>query len=194
MTSTKRRELIVSTWRQLGKPAVGQRVLLRIQQTIGEEFGEAVGESPVAIARVLADEGAELHHPEVIECDARWREPRIEARTKKFRNLEKLISNAPLDLKRTEALISKFEELRQRFERNDDQEALAVLLTSARHARRVAESIAVDRSADKTRRVEQSEIAEWLKVWIQTPSLCANWIDLRKRSDEFKSKFSEYQF
>ena len=31
-------------------------------------------------------------------------------------------------------------------------------------------------------RAEQAEIAEWLKVWIQTPILFADWLELRRRS------------
>jgi hypothetical protein len=57
------------------------------------------------------------------------------------------------------------------------------------NARRAAELIASDSHSDRVHRVEQTEIIEWFKIWIQTPNLFANWIELRKRSAEFRRKF-----
>jgi hypothetical protein len=190
MPNKNRRELIILTWRRLGKPRVGEQELRSIQRALGELFGPGAEESPSAIARVLADEGAELHHPEIIECDARWREAQINRRTKKFRSLEHLLQKEPLSLGQAETLIEKFEELRQRFEAEGDRDASALLNSLAVNARRAAELIASDFHSDRLRRAEQAEIVEWFKVWIQTPHLFANWIELRKRSAEFKRKFS----
>src|SRR6266508_2157384 len=76
------------------------------------QFGPGSEESPAAIARVLADEGAELRHPEVIELDARWREAKIESHTARFKGLEDLLTGKPLRLKKAEALIKRLEKLR----------------------------------------------------------------------------------
>jgi hypothetical protein len=189
MPNKTRRELIILTWRGLGEPRVGAKELGSIHRALGEVFGPGAEQSPSAIARVLADEGAELHHPEVIECDARWREAQINRRTKRFRNLEKLLQKEWLSLGQAETLIEKFEELRQRFETESDRDALALLNSLAVSARAVAELIASDLHTDRQRRAEQTEIVEWLKIWIQTPNLFASWIELRKRSAEFKRKF-----
>src|SRR6185437_15565652 len=40
-------------------------------------FGGGATESPATIARVVADEGAVLRHPEVFECDRKWREENL---------------------------------------------------------------------------------------------------------------------
>src|ERR1700737_2132314 len=85
-TGISRRDLIVSEWRRLGAASIGTDELLRIQQAIGEAFGENCVESPATIARELAQEGAELRHPEIIECDARWRESQCEREEKKFKS------------------------------------------------------------------------------------------------------------
>jgi hypothetical protein len=57
------------------------------------------------------------------------------------------------------------------------------------NARQVAELLVKDRTLNQTQRAEQAEIAEWLKVWIQTPSLFADWLELRRRSPDFQKKF-----
>src|ERR1043166_6206447 len=73
-----RRELIIEVWEALDCESVGARELEQIQQALGEKFGAGAQESPAAIARTVADEGAMLRHPEVFDCDVKWRKQRIE--------------------------------------------------------------------------------------------------------------------
>ena len=192
MNANIRREFIHSAWQGLGRPVVGKNELRRMQKLLTAQFGSA-HESPAALARILADAGAELRHPEVIETDARWRAARIESASKKFRDLESLTAGGRPSLQQVEALIRKLEELRLAFERDADREALAVLTSVAADIRRVAEVFASDGTKKEPERLEQVEIAEWLKVWLQTPKLFTNWIELRKRSDEYRQSFGDHQ-
>jgi hypothetical protein len=177
------RELIIQAWDRLGRGAIGESELSEIQQSVGDD------ESPAAIARVLADEGAELLHPEVIEFDARWREAKIEKDSRKSKALEDLLTGKPLRLSKAEALIKKLEGLRKRADKSGDQVAAKELVSMAVSSRQMAELLAKDRKLTAAERAEQSEIAEWLKVWIQTPGLFADWLELRRRSAEFQKKF-----
>ena len=56
----------------MGKEVVGASELERIENAFLEHFGSTI--SPASIARVLADHGARLGHPEILQADARWRE------------------------------------------------------------------------------------------------------------------------
>ena len=170
---------------------VGESELREIQRLLRSQFGPGADESPAAIARVLADEGAELRHPEVIEFDARWREARMEMESRQLKGLDELLTAGPLQLKKAEALIKKLEKLRQRAEASGDQTALNQVRRIAVSARQHAELLAKDRKLDRHERAEQAEIVEWLKVWIQTPVLFADWLELRRRSPEFQKKFSD---
>lgn len=185
-----KRELIVAVWNRLGRNPVGQSELREIQRSIRRQFGQGANESPAAIARVLADEGAELRHPEVIEFDARWREAEIEGDAARFKGLEDFLSGKPLRLKKAEALIKRLEKLRKNSERAGDQTTLKQVRDMVVNARQVAESLAKDRTLDPLDRAEQTELAEWLKVWIQTPNLFDDWLELRRRSPDFIGKFS----
>ncbi len=184
-----KRGLIIETWEDLGRAMVGEPELLEIQQSVRKRFGQGADESPAAIARVLADEGAELRHPEVIEFDARWREGKIESEASKFKGLDDLTTGKPLRLKNAETLIKKLERLRQRAENSDDQIASKQARDMAVNGRQAAELLAKDRGLSQLQRAEQAEIAEWFKVWIQTPSLFADWLELRRRSPDFRKKF-----
>src|SRR6266550_2095800 len=72
-----KRELIIEVWEALDCESVGAHELEQIQQALVEKFGAGALESPAAIARTVADEGAVLRHPEVFDYDARWREQLI---------------------------------------------------------------------------------------------------------------------
>ena len=186
----RRREKVVDVWRRLGAPRVGENELRQVQKVLAQEFVAAdTPASPAAIARILADEGAEMRHPEIIEFDARWREARIKREAERFGDLERISSANPMSREQGEALLHELEALRQRFAAAADSEGLAELITFAANARRAAQLLAKDPASDSIRRAEQLEISQWIKVWIQTPNLFADWLALRKSSPEFRKQF-----
>src|SRR5712691_9820609 len=75
-TQTKH-DVIIEVWESLDCESVGADDLQEIQRVTREKFGAGAVDSPAAIARALSDEGAVLRHPEVLECDARWREQNL---------------------------------------------------------------------------------------------------------------------
>jgi len=184
-----KRELITEVWTRLGRSAVGEAELSEIQQSVRAQFGEGAGLSPAAIARVLADEGADLRHPEVIEFDARWRAAKIEREAGKFDDFEDFLRGKPLRLEKAESLIKRLEKLRKTSEASGDQTTLKQARTVVINARRFAEAMAKDRKLEAAQRAEQAELAEWLKVWIQTPNLFADWLELRRRAPDFRKRF-----
>ena len=183
-------ELMVAVWDDLGRGMVGAPELRKIQRSIRERFGEDAVDSPAVIARMLADEGAELRHPEVIELDARWRQAKIIRETKRLEGLEAVAAGTPLRLDQAETLIKKLEGLREEADRAGDKTAVRSAQKIASEAREIAISMSRDLALDQTTRNEQAEIAEWLTVWIQTPRLFEEWLELRRRSADFKRKFS----
>ncbi len=185
-----KQEFIVAQWLRLGGKAIGRRELRRIQRALHEKFGEGGVESPAKIARVLADEGAELRHPEVIEFDVKWREEKIEKETSEFKGLERFRDAKPVRLHEAESLIKKLEQTRQSSERNENKVNVQRLREIAIDVRQTAETLANDSTLTQRQRDEQAEIAQWLAVWLQTPNLFDDWLDLRRRSPDFRNKFS----
>ena len=181
-------EVIVKLWLELGRPPVDAQFLETAQRQLAKS-SEDPAISPASVARLLADEGAELRHPEIIETDVRWRESLVNSRMDRFAAVEPLSSGARLNIQDAGGLISKMEKLRQEFERDHDETRLDELRTLAADARQRAEAMGKNRKLDETVRFEQSELAEWLKVWLQTPALFENWLELRRRSEEFRRKF-----
>jgi len=186
-----RREKVVDVWRSLGEPVVGEDELRQVQEALGREFASAAAViSPATIARILADEGAELGHPEIIEFDARWREARIESEGKGLNSLGSLAGAKALSLKQAESLIRRLEKLRRRYDRTGDVRSRQVR-SLAIEGRQAALIRAKSRSLGEAGRLEQAEIGEWLRIWLQTPALFDQWLELRKSSSDFRKKFSE---
>ena len=182
------RQMVRDSWQALNQPPVGARLLANIQKDIERQFGESLAAGPAAIARMLADEGAELRHPEIIESDAAWRASRIADEAKDFGQIAAFIGQ-PLTLDSAAELIEELDAIRQRFEHEQNERELGELNALAIQARQAALSVARN-AGDELARATQSEIAEWLKVWLQTPNLFYDWFELRKRSDEFRRSFS----
>jgi hypothetical protein len=179
--STKR-DLIIEVWEYLDCESVGASELRRIQNVLRERFGNGGSQSPASIARVVADEGASLRHPEVFELDYRWRE-------------ENLASQLPgdslgfSDLKEALESFAKIEVKRQQFELEDVQEGLKQLQDTVASARRDALLTARSPVLSSEQREQAKEISQWLGVWLQSPKLFPDWLDLRLRSPEFQKRF-----
>src|SRR6185295_2875097 len=71
MAKTKE-QVIVEAWETTATDLVGASDLTLIQVALFQRFGSE--SSPASIARVLADHGARLRHPEILQADSRWRE------------------------------------------------------------------------------------------------------------------------
>jgi len=179
-----RRHEIIAAWLALESASVGADELVAVQQAVNDETI-----SPAEIARELAREGAELRHPEIIVCDARWRAARLETQARTFAGIAALQSAAPLKLKEAEAALAELERLRCTFAR--DETALNELKSLAVDSRKTLIKLAKDASLSPQVREVQAEIAESLRVWLETPNLFIQWLELRKASATFTAKFAD---
>lgn len=169
-------------WEKLDCESVGARELEAIRTAVEARFGKGALESPAATARLLADEGAELRHAEVLELDARVRDD--DSHEAAFRNVLKFATfdEAIASLYRLTNLLNKYES-------SNDREGVRRVFEKVREGRKRAEMIARNAKVDLRKRAEKAEIAEWFKLWLQSPKMFAAWVDVRRESEEFKRSF-----
>jgi hypothetical protein len=171
--SKSKRDLIIEVWEKLDCENIGAAEIEAIEEVLRERLGPQTVESPMKIARLLADEGAELRHAEIMNLFVeRYEEKPYKA---EFRN----ILNTD-DLKKTRASIRKLENLRKKFTADGDKEGLRLIRDRVIAAKK-------DLPKDAT----GAEIAQWLTVWLQTPEIFESWLKLRERSADFESKFGK---
>jgi len=180
--SRTKRDLMIEVWEHLDCESVGAEELEAVAGAVRERFGEGAVESFATMARLLADEGAELRHAEVLEMDARRRT--ADPYEAMFRNVLKFSSfdDAANSIKR-------LDNLRKQFKRKGDKEGLRLVREKALKGKQRAEMIARNRKVDERKRAEKAEMAEWFAVWLRQPEIFDDWLDLRRRSQDFRGRF-----
>jgi hypothetical protein len=175
--ASTRRDLIIEVWEALDCDSVGARELELIQHVLGEKLGAGAIESPAAIARVVADEGAALRHPEVFESDLKWRAGN---------------SLLHLDFSTLKSALESFGEVeikRRGLEQTKDNAGLQHLNEVIAAARQDSLLLARSKILPTQERAEAKEVSEWLRVWLVAPELFRDWLELRMRSAEFRKRF-----
>jgi len=166
--------LIIDVWKPLDREVVGAAELELIRETIIQRFGTSV--SPASIARALADHGARLGHPEILQADVRWREH------------NSLFTPEDLTfgtLEAATALMEKIESLRRRFA--DEELMLEHLLLEVRRIKSELDLMASSEKVGNKHLAE--ELAQWLTVWLQNPQIFPEWLALRRATPEFQQRF-----
>lgn len=180
--SRTKQDLIIEVWEELDCESVGARELEQIQKVLREEFGEGGRESPAAIARTVADEGAVLRHPEVFDCDLKWRRQNLDDRRfadhLDFSNLSSAFES-----------VIKLEESRLELQTDSNPKALEKLRGVVGASRNDLSLRARSKILDFREKEEAKEVLHWLTVWLQSPELFSDWLDLRRRSPEFRKRF-----
>ena len=180
--SRTKHDLMIEVWEHLDCETVGASELEAIAEAVRGRFGEGAEESPAIVARLLADEGAELRHAEVLEMDTRYRsQDPYEAM---FRNVLKFSTFA-----QAAASIKNLENLRRQFARKKDAAGLRRVNETAMKGKQRAQMISRNRNVDERKRAEKAEIAEWFTVWLQQPEIFTDWLELRQRSKDFRERF-----
>lgn len=170
-----RDDLIIEVWEELDCESVGARELSQIQQAVRETLGIGAVPSPASIARTLADEGAVLRHPEVLDFDTDWR--RHELISVDELNFSGLVESADS--------IKKLDELRKKFEQEGDRASLRRVREMALKFKQEAGRMARSKIVALEKRAEAGEIAQWITIWLQEPGIFEDWLSLRQRSPEF---------
>ncbi len=181
--SKTKNDLMIEVWEKLDCENVGAKEIEAIETVVRDVFGRSAVESPMIIARLLADEGAELRHAEILKLDVKRRlESPYDAM---FRNILKF-SNFDQTLNS----IRQLENLRQKFLKENDKEGLRLIRETGIKGKNRAAMISKNTKVDKLNRAEKAEIAEWFKLYLQSPEIFENWIKLRQNSKDFKERFN----
>lgn len=168
-----KRDLMIEVWEKLDCESVGCAEIEAIEAVVRDIYGESAVESPMRVARLLADEGAELRHSEIMEFHVH----RYEARpyTAEFRNILKTGS-----FRQTLLSIRNLENLRKKFLSEGDKNGIRLIRERVIETKKKLASTPME-----------AEIAEWLTIWLQTPDAFETWVSLRQRSADFKAKFGD---
>jgi hypothetical protein len=172
-TARNKTDLIFEVWEKLDCASVGSAEIEAIEIVIREEFGAQAVDSPMVLARMLADEGAMLRHSEIMALYLE-RQSSIPYEAE-MRNLFDF--SDPRTALRS---IRNAENLRKKFASEGDAEGLRKLRELAIWEKKSIKPAAFG-----------AEALAWLTLWIQSPELFDNWIKLRTSAKDFIERFGE---
>lgn len=182
--ASNKTDLIIEVWEKLDCESVGADEVLAIEKAVLERYGKAAVDSPMIIARLLADEGAVLRHSEIMSLYIERGSDRPYDAA--FRNILSID-----DLPAAAVSLRKLENLRRKYTADKNKEGLRLVRESGREGRAEALDRAKDKKRSQAERERYMEIAEWLTLWMQSPEMFETWIDLRLSSADFRDKFPE---
>ena len=169
------KELIVRAWDELESESVGAKELGLILQALEANLGRSNTTSPAQVARILADAGIPLRHPEVLSADVAWREALLQTLFESEDIIFESIEAAVESMLKIESKRSQFLEMGE----DGDVESL----------RDYVREIKTEVAKEKTE--VAIEVGHWLTIWLQNPEIFRDWLSLRLKSPEFLNNFGE---
>lgn len=181
-TARTKNDLIVEVWEKLDCENVGASELEAIEMVVRETFGENAVDPPMRVARLLADEGAELRHAEIMGLHiARLSHRPYEPAFRSILDIK--------DLRSALTSIHNLENLRRKYNLTNDRDGLRLVRDTGIAAKDLAQETAVRKNVDPITRQINEEIAQWFIIWLQTPDVFENWVSLRQSSRDFIDRF-----
>lgn len=91
------------------------------------------------------------------------------------------------DLQTAEGALRKLDQAYREYQRASDHKGVQLVRSLVLKGKLRAEGLAANPRVSPARRAEKREIASWFRVWLETPDLFFDWLEVRKSSEEFQS-------
>jgi hypothetical protein len=86
-----------------------------------------------------------------------------------------------------EETLNRLECLRQRYKSENDAKGVDYCRRVARLGRYRAELIQKNPKVNHRNQLRKQEIARWFEIWLETPDIFNQWLEMRKRTSEFQA-------
>ena len=152
----------------------------QLRRRLIAEHGEAGKTGTDYIAEVLKEAGWKLELTQQEEAEDQYEE-----------EFEDLLHFKTLE--DAEVSVMRLDELMRKFRSHHELAAVERVLNVGRLGKRRAEMIARNPKVEAPKRAEKEEIANWFRIWLETPDVFFDWLDVRKQSPEFRAKFPQVE-
>jgi len=175
-----KKALILDAARELNIQRFTTAEIDQLRRKLVADHGEAGKSSNDYIVDVLKSMGWRVQLSEREEAEERFEE--------EFEDILhfKTLGDAEVSL-------TRLDELLRRFRAHGERAAVERVLEIARLGKRRAEMISHNRKVEAHKRDEKREIAEWFRIWLETPDVFFQWLEVRKSSADFREKFGDIE-
>lgn len=163
MKSKSRRDIILEVYDSEAMGEVGASEIELMIAELGNTLGAGGVLEPAEVARILTDEGLPVRLDEVFSMTSRYEE------------YEQLFDGIVCidSLEEAEQTIQQIDSIFRAFRDQKDERGM-------RFARKVAMSAKSAALALSDKSPIGIEIAEWFTIWLQTPDIFGDWLEVRK--------------
>jgi len=175
-----KKAMILEAARELALEKWTTAEIEQLRRKLIAEHGEEGKSSNEYIAEVLKSMGWKVQMTEREEAEERFEE--------EFEDILHFKT-----LQDAEVSLTRLDELLRRFRTHGEKAAVERVLEIARLGKRRAEMIAHNRKVEAPKREEKKEIAEWFRIWLETPDAFFDWLEVRRASPEFREKFGDIE-
>lgn len=183
MKRKSKREMVLDIYDREAMGEVTAREIAMINAALVAEFGEGGALDPGEIARILHAEDLPIRFEQVF---------RMAKPTEKYETLFAGIAYELNTLARAEQALRNIDGFYREFKRAGDRTGVRFARQAALDAKQKAVALAQAQASQVGEQHVQGEIAQWFTVWLQTPEIWAQWIELRKATAEFKTIFGAF--
>jgi len=176
-----KKDLILAAAREINTPSWTPAEIDQLRRRLIARHGEAGKTSSEYITDVLKDAGFKLLLNLQEEAEDQYEE--------EFEDILHFTT-----LQDAEVSLMRLDELMRRFQAHGEKAAVERVLNVARLGKRRAEMIARNHKVQAQKRAEKEEMANWFRIWLENPDAFFNWLEVRKQSPEFKTKFPNAEF
>jgi len=173
-----KKALILETAREINAQKWTPAEIDQLRRRLLAEHGEAGKTATEYIADVLKDAGHKVLLSLQEEAEEQYEE-----------EFEDLLHFKTLE--DAEVSIMRLDELMRKFRAQGEKAAVERVLEVARLGKRRAEMISHNHKVEPQKRAEKLEIANWFRIWLETPDAFFDWLDVRKQSPEFIARFPQ---
>jgi ssDNA-binding replication factor A large subunit len=173
-----KKELILQTAREIGAQRYTVAEIDQLRRRLLAEHGEEGKTGTDYIADVLKDAGLKVVLTLQEEAEEQYEE-----------EFEDLLHFKTLE--DAEVSIMRLDELMRKFNSHGEHAAVERVLNIARLGKRRAEMIARNHNVEAQKRAEKEEIANWFRIWLETPDIFFDWLDVRKQAPDFQARFPQ---
>jgi hypothetical protein len=175
-----KKQIILEYYRARDLKLIAAQEIQAIEVELRRHLGSTGRISRSYIANVLRQAGAQVDYEDRYS-DPSMQEP-YASRLKGLLRFSDFVS--------TEASIQKLDAIYKEYRALADRVGTGLVRSLVLKGKERAGSLAANRRVRPEKRQEKQEIARWFGVWLETPELFFDWLELRKSSPEFHRLFS----
>jgi hypothetical protein len=180
-TATTKRQIVLNFFARRGERVIQAGDLYAGRSELRRQFGPGNRTSLGYVASVLREAGYDVRYED------RYSDPLMpEPYASRLKGMLEFH-----DLASAESSLVRLDAIHREYSAAHDPVGEKFVYAIVKQGKLRARSLAANPRVQASKRLEKQEIAAWFQVWLETPALFADWLILRKGSEDFRSRFAE---